>query len=565
MCKKIMYMLFVVVVILAFNSGINIYAAKTNSNISSVINQRSATKCKHKVYSDNAPATYHYSYCSICKKCNRKTRHTVSKIVNYGNDSYHLAYCSCGKSLGLKSHSFISYTRYNETSHKAKCKCGYVGIRGHNGSPVRINKGDTVLGITYSSQDDLDTYHKLVCTSCGEYTGVEKHNWSGGSTSPHTCSSCSYVHSKKDSATKGLHYFDIDKIRIAGDVAPCVICGEYLKLSYTSDSKLPKLPKKEEYTMVGNPNPMKEETIFKDETIKCNFMPINENGELITIDNNCLKVRAYTNGNYYSHYSKLIGKELKRISERVGYMDDATMEQITNKLCEFGALGGYNDAAKEQVVNELKNQINADPNLNFINAYQVSTVVSQLGDFAIGAIDSPLIDWFSRDSTIKSTWLSGATYTLRQEFFGSVSDASNRKFVIYFTDLSDGKYEILMSPVLTHGITFNILGYSLGGYGQLLFSTLFNIGGSGVGKEAPSNIKAYIAVAYRDTNGNVILNKDGRLATPIDSIMSKTVYSGTSKKNVTTNITAEMNWTQVAGYRYKGYLVKYGTGSRRQL
>ena len=234
-------------------------------------------------------------------------------------------------------------------------------------------------------------------------------------------------------------------------------------------------------------------------------------------------------------------------------------------MCEFGALGGYNDAAKEQIVKELKNQINADPNLNFINAYQVSTVVSQLGDFAIGAIDSPLIDWFSRDSTIKSTWLSGATYTLRQEFFGSVSDASNRKFVIYFTDLSDGKYEILMSPVLTHGITFNILGYSLGGYGQLLFSTLFNIGGSGVGKEAPSNIKAYIAVAYRDTNGNVILNKDGRLATPIDSIMSKTVYSGTSKKNVTTNITAEMNWTQVAGYRYKGYLVKYGTGSRRQL
>ena len=65
MCKKIMYMLFVVVVILAFNSGINIYAAKTNSNISSVINQTSATKCTHKVYSDNAPAPYHYSYCSI--------------------------------------------------------------------------------------------------------------------------------------------------------------------------------------------------------------------------------------------------------------------------------------------------------------------------------------------------------------------------------------------------------------------------------------------------------------------------------------------------------------------
>ena len=550
---KFLAFLYGVIFLLTLNSGVSYATTSTSTGATNTV-------CTHKVYTTNEPATYHYSYCPICKKCNGKTRHSVSKVISYGSDEYHLAYCSCGKSMGVKKHYFLSYTRYTDTQHKAKCSCGYVGIRNHNGSSVMLKSGETINGITYSSTEDLDTYHKVVCTGCGEVMGVEKHNWTGGNTSAHTCSSCSYVHSKKNDATKGLHYFDIEKIRFAGDVTPCVVCGEYLHLSYTSNSKLPKLPKKEEYTMVGNPNPMKEKSISQDETIKCNFMPINKDGKLIPIDENCLKVRSYTNGNYYSHYSKLIGKELGKITDKVDYLDEATLNQITTKLSEFGALGGYNEEAKEQIVKELENEISSNSNLNFINAYQVSTVISQLGDFAIGAIDSPLIDWFSKDSTIKSTWLSGSTYTLRQEYFGNMADASSRKFVIYFTDLPDGKYEILMSPLLTYGITFNVLGYSLGGYGQLLFSTLFNIG-SGAGRDNPSNINAYIAVAYRDINGNVILNKDGRLATPKDNIISKVVYSGSSQRNVTTEIVAEMDWTQIAGYRYKGYLVKYGSES----
>lgn len=560
MKEKIVYIILTILLILGCGS-ISVYATEITIDDENI----ETSKCTHKVYSTNSPGIYHYSYCSICNKCNGRTKHSIAKIVNYGNDSYHLAYCSCGKNLGVKSHSFVSYERYNLTQHKATCSCGYVGLQNHNEMAVKLNAGDSVLSTTYSTNEDLDTYHKLVCANCSEVTGVDNHKWSGGNTSEHICSSCSYVHSKKYDATNGLHYFNIESIRVAGNVAPCEICGEYLTLTYESDSKLPKLPKKEEYTMVGNPNPMKEMTLSSDEIIKCNFMPINEEGELIPIEELCLRVRQYTNGNYYSHYSKLIGRELKKITEKVGYMDDETLEQITNKLCDLGALGGYNEAAKEEIVNELNEQIKSNPNLNFINAYQVSTVISQLGDFAIGSINSPLCEWFSRDSTIKNTWLAGETCTLRQEFFGNMYDSSSRKFVIYFSELPNGKYEIMSSPVLTYGVQFNLLSYSLGGYTQMLFCTLFNVGGSGVGKESPSNIYGYVAVAYRDTNGNVILNKDGNVATPLDTISSKVVYSGTSANNVTSNVTAEMAWTQIAGYRYKGYLIKYGNSSRRQL
>lgn len=122
----------------------------------------------------------------------------------------------------------------------------------------------------------MDLYHKMVCDYCGEKTGVATHTWTGGNTSPHKCSGCSYVHSKKDDATKGRHYFILDKIRTAGLVVACDVCKEYLRLTYPSDSTLSKLPKKEEYTMVGNPNPMKEVVLDTDQKIKCNFMPINE-------------------------------------------------------------------------------------------------------------------------------------------------------------------------------------------------------------------------------------------------------------------------------------------------
>ena len=550
MSKKVCYVITILILILSLG-GLQVYAAKTTTT---------KKKCTHRVYSTGSPATYHYSYCSKCGKCDGRERHSEGRVVNYGSSTYHVSYCWCGRRLGVREHYFNSYSRYSDTQHKARCSCGYETLQGHNSSPRMLNAGDVVLGTRYSSKEDLDKYHKMVCDACGTYTGVETHNWSGGSTSAHTCSSCSYVHSKKNDATQGRHYFNIDTIRAAGNVAPCVVCGEYLTLTYSSNSKLPNLPKKEEYTMVGNPHPMREVTMTNNEDLICNFMPINESGQLLKIDEMFLRVRRYTNGNYYAHYSKLIGKELEKITEKIGYIDSNTLNYITNKMSEVGALGGYNDSAKEEIIKDLHQQVKQDSNLNFIDVSQVSNVISQLGDFAVGAIDSPLMDWFSKDSTIKSTWLAGETYTLRQSFSGSMYNASNRKFTIYFADLSSGKYEILMSPVLTYGIQFNLLNYSSGGFTNMLFSTLFNRGGSKVGRDEPSNIKAYIGIAYRDTNGNVILNKDGRMATPVDSIISKVVYSGTSAHTVTSNVSAEMEWTQIAGYRYKGYLVKYGNG-----
>ncbi len=514
--------------------------------------------CTHKVYSTSSPSKYHYSYCKKCGKCNKRTRHSISEIRNYGNGTYHTAYCSCGYYMGRKKHSFSSFSKYNSDYHYASCSCGYTGLKKHNGSSkVKITLGETILGTTYSSVEDIDLYHRVDCGQCGEILGVEEHTWSGGDTTAHRCSSCSYEHSKKDDATKGLHYFDLDKISKVGDVANCEVCGEALHLKYSSDSDLPKLPKKEEYTMVGNPNPMEEVEINKDQKIISNFMPLNEDGEIIPLNEDFLRVRTYTHGNYFRHYSKLVGEQLSDITGRVNYTESKeTLEYITNKLSELEALGGYNESQKIEIVNDINNVIKNDPSIGYIDTYAVTTVISQLGDFAIESIRSPLIDWFRKDLTIRNTWLAGDMTTLRHEFFGSMGSSQNREYVIYFTELPAAKYEIVLSPLLTDGITFNIFSYSLGGLATLSFSTLFTRGGGG-GSDSPSNIKAYISIAYRDMNGNVIYDKVGNLATPKDTAISKTVYSGTSAKKVTTNVSAEMEWTQLNGYRYKGYLIKY--------
>lgn len=476
-----------------------------------------------------------------------------------GNGTYHTAYCSCGRNLGNKYHSY-SYSKYDDTYHTATCGCGYSALKTHNPSPKKISDGETVKGTTYSGIEALDTYHKMVCSSCSEVTGVEEHDWSGGNTSAHKCSGCSYIHSKVNDSTGGLHYFELDKIRILGEVEPCKVCGEYLILEYSDDSILDTLPKKEEYTMVGNPNPMQEVSIDTDQKIVSNFMPINENGEIILLDETYLRVRSYTNGNYYNHYSKLIGLELSKITDRVQYMEDSgTIEYIASELSSFGALGGYNEEKKQEIIDNVTQMIENDPNLNFLDVYSITTVVSKLGDFAINSINTPLLDWFRQDLAIKNTWISGGISTIRHEFEGEMTSSSGREYTLYFSELPDSKYEILLSPILTHGVNFNIFSYSIGGIPQLLFSTLFTVGSPGVGQDSPSNILAYVSIAYRDNNGNVIYTKAGKLATPKDSVISRVVYSGTSSKTVTRNISAEMGWTQLSGYRYKGYLLKYGT------
>ena len=78
-----------------------------------------------------------------------------------------------------------------------------MGYFSHDSSPKKLTNGETVRGVTYSGNEDLDKYHKMVCDYCGEKTGVATHTWTGGNTSPHKCSGCSYVHSKKNDATKG--------------------------------------------------------------------------------------------------------------------------------------------------------------------------------------------------------------------------------------------------------------------------------------------------------------------------------------------------------------------------
>lgn len=39
--------------------------------------------CTHTVYSTSSPGTYHYYYCSICGKCNKRVAHSTSWVSNY--------------------------------------------------------------------------------------------------------------------------------------------------------------------------------------------------------------------------------------------------------------------------------------------------------------------------------------------------------------------------------------------------------------------------------------------------------------------------------------------------
>lgn len=407
--------------------------------------------------------------------------------------------------------------------------------------------------MTYTKYNSL--YHTASC-NCG-YNERQEHYWSGGNVSAHRCTKCKYVHWKSRDETSGRHYFDLEKITKLGNVAPCVVCKKYLNLRYSSDSILPTLPKKEEYTMVGNPNPMKEVYLDSNQKIIANFMPINSKGEIIMLDPSFLRVRTYTNGNYYRHYSRLVGNELSKITNRVEYFEDpSTGQYIANELSSLGALGGYNEERKQEVIDNVLQMTRDDPNLKFLDVYAVTSVISKLGDFAINAINSPLLEWFSNDYAIKNTWLSGGITTLRHDFNGSKNSTAGREYTVYFSELPAGKYEIVVSPILTYGINFNLFGYSLGGVGQLMYSTLFNKGGGSA--DSPSNILGYISIGYRDNKGNVIYAKDGRLATPKDTVISKVVYSGTSAKSVRSVIDAQLEWTQLSGYRYKGYLIKYG-------
>ncbi len=521
--KRLIAFLFTMLLCISFQTS---FAAKTSLPI-----LKDEDGCTHTVYEDDNPAKYHYTYCKTCGKCNERS-------------TYHP----------------FTYSKYSSTYHKATCSCGYTTYKYHTSSAYQLKNGENVNGTVYSGNDDLDTYHKTKCTLCSEITGVEKHTWSGGNTTAHKCSGCGRVHSKKDDATQGLHYFDIEKIRKAGEVAACKVCNKYLTLTYSSDSILAELPKKEEYTMIGNPEPMEEMTLEKDQIIEVNFMPINEDGELIPLEELFLKVRAYTNGNYYSHYAKLIGEELSQITDRVKYIEDSeTIDYIVTELSSMGALGGYNEEKKQEILDNVTQMVADDPNLTHADLYAITTVASKLGDFAINAINNPLLDWFEKDLAIKNTWLSGGTTTLRHDFEGSMTSSSGRKFTIYFSELPDSKYEILRSPILTHGIDFSTFGYSVGGYTNLMYSTLFTKGQGS--SEPPANILAYVSIAYRDTQGNVIYKKDGNLATPKDTVISNVVYSGTSAHSVTKTINASMDWTQLSGYRYKGYLLKYGNNN----
>lgn len=285
-----------------------------------------------------------------------------------------------------------------------------------------------------------------------------------------------------------------------------------------------------------------------------------KNGEIIMLDEQYLKVRAYTHGNYYSHYAKLIGAELSQITDRVQYIEDSgTIDYIAKELSSLGALGGYNEEKKQEIINNVNQIAKEDDSLTVVDIAAVTTVVSKLGDFAINSIDSPIMDWFEQDLTIKNTWLSGGTYTLRHDFKGTLESSEGREFTIYFSELPDNKYEILNSKLLTYGISFDIYGYTFGGFGNLMNTTLFKKGGGKA--DSPSNILAYVSIAYRDDKGNIIYTKGGKLATPKDTVISRVVYSGTSPHSVTETINAEMNWTQLSGYRYKGYLLKYGGNS----
>lgn len=517
------------------------------------------SSCTHNTYNTNLPDTYHYTYCEICNKCIKREKHAIDKKENYNDSSKHKVYCSCGYYMGTRYHNY-SYSKYNSGYHKATCGCGYSGLKAHSEAGKIISMNEIIDGAIYNDLDSIDTYHRSICGKCNEDLGVSKHDWTGGDITVHKCSTCSYIHSKSTDATQGLHYFDIEKIRVAGEVGPCVVCGKKLKLEYTDDTILTKLPKKEEYTMVGNPNPMKEVELSTDQTIKTNYMPINENGEIIPLDDLALRVRKYTNGNYFNHYSKLMGREMSSISNRIDYVDNPeTIEYIATKLSKLGTLGGYNEQEKMQIIAEVNQEIKNNPQIGWIDTYALVTLISEMGDFAIGAINTPLIEWFTRDLIIKDTWLAGDVATLRHDFNGSMTDPNSRKYTVYFSELPVGKYEIVFSNLLTYGVDFNLFSYSIGGITQMLYSTLFTVGGGG--GDNPVDINAYISIAYRDINGNVILDKTGNIGTPIDALITNVVYSGTSARSVTSNICAEMEWTQNMGYRYKGYLIKYGNSS----
>ncbi len=551
MCKKILKML---MIIFSFWVACNLPTYAT-----SIESGDEEEKCTHTVYSTNDSSTYHYGYCDVCGECDSRRTHYVYRYKNTGDEDTHSGYCSCGKYMGEYWHSYNSFTQYDKNNHIGECTCGHAAYLSHVDSYVSIAKGEVIEGVSYTTNEQLDNNHKVVCRDCDEFLRVENHKWSGGDTSPHKCSKCSYIHSKQYDATKGRHYFNLSSISSIGSIAKCQVCTEYLTLEYENGCLLPELPPKEKYTMIGNPNPMAEKSVNEDQYIKTNFMPINEAGEIIPLNEGSLIVRSYRQGNYYTHYSKLTVKAIEKIAENLKYSKNKELlNYITKKLKSLGTLGGYNQGKKEDIIEEIINTVSGDKDLEVVDAESIINVVSKMGDFAIKAIKTPLLEWFKEDLEIKDTWLSGGQTTLEQEYFGDWYNSQNRKYTLYFSKLSPGKYEILHSKLLTEGVEFDIYSYTAEGFTELLYCTLFNKGDDSASKDEPCDILAYVNVGYRDINGNIIYNKNGQLAPPPDSVISNIVYSGTSERTVVSNIIAEMEWTQSAGYRYKGYLVRYG-------
>lgn len=551
MCKKILKNLIVIYIIfLAFN--LKTYATSVESG-------EEKEECTHTVYSDSDTSTYHYGYCDVCGECDSRTSHYVYRYKNTGDEDTHSGYCSCGKYMGEYWHSYNTFTQYDKNNHIGECSCGYSTYLSHVDSYVSITKGEVIEGVSYNTDEQLDNNHKVICRDCDEFLRVENHKWSGGDVSPHKCSKCSYVHSKQYDATKGRHYFNLTSISSIGSIAKCQVCTEYLTLEYEKGCLLPKLPPKEKYTMIGNPKPMQEKSVDDDQYIKTNFMPINEAGEIIPLNEGSLILRSYRQGNYYTHYSKLTVKAIEKIAENLKYSKNKELlNYITKKLKSLGTLGGYNQGKKEDIIEEIINTVSGDKDLEVVDAESIINVVSKMGDFAIKAIKTPLLEWFKEDLEIKDTWLSGGQTTLEHEYFGDWYSSKDRKYTLYFSKLTPGKYEILHSKLLTEEVEFDIYSYTAEGFTELLYCTLFNKGDDSASKDEPCDILAYVNVGYRDVNGNTIYNKNGELATPPDSVISNIVYSGTSERTVVSNIVADMKWTQSAGYRYKGYLIRYG-------
>lgn len=469
--------------------------------------------CTHTVYSDTNTSKYHYKYCETCGKCNSRTQHYVYRYKNSGKSDTHSGYCSCGRYMGEYWHSYKSFNHHNDSYHIGICSCGY--------------------------------------------TKYLSHSWTGGDTSPHKCGTCGYIHSKQNDATKGRHYFNLVNISTIGKIASCELCGAELELKYDSNTILDKLPAKEEYTMVGNPKPMQQKSIEEDQYIVSNFMPINSNGNIIPLKETSLKLRTYRNGNYYAHYSKLTATALEQIAENLKYSENKELLNfITQKLQSLGTLGGYSEESKEEIIEEIIETVSGDKALEAMEALAIIDVVSKMGDFAIEAIKTPYIEWYKKDLEMKVTWLEGSEVTLDYEYNGEWDSSANRKYKLLFSKLEDANYEIRQSKLLTEGVTFDIYSYTPDGFVDLLYCTLFTKGESD--KDEPIDILAYVSVGYRDVNGNRIYNKENKLATPSDSVISNVVYSGTTEKSITTTINAKMEWTQLAGYRYKGYLIKYG-------